>query len=194
MPLHAGDRKLRVDGERREQAEDAPGPVPGARTHLSQPRDVAASQDRRGGLRVGPTRALPACRTCLRARSVRHRVLRRPQLHRRHLYRQPRPLASQRGPGAGARPDSAALLHRRGDRADRRLLHLLGEPRPPVLCRAPVGDARPSHARPSGLECGHLAQQQPGRELRRGTPARRPPLRPGARVHGGLPQAVGLVG
>ena len=158
MPGPRGGRKLRRDGEKEE---NAPGPVPGARADLSQPGHVAASEDGGGGLRVGPPGALPAHRAGLRARPLRHGVLRRPQLHRRHLYREPRTLAPQRGPGAGARPHSPPLLHRRGDGTDRHRLYVFGKPRPPVLRGAPLGDDRPPDARAGGLERGHLAQQQP---------------------------------
>ena len=71
---------------------------------------------------------------------------------------------------------------------------LLDQPRAPVLRRAPVGDARSPDARARGLERGDVAQPQPVRELRRGAPADRRALRPRARVHRGLPQALGQLG
>ena len=105
----------------------------------------------------------------------------------RHLARAG---AALRRASAGARSDPAALLHGGGDGAHRRGLDLLGQPAPSVLCRAAVGDARPSHRGPGRLERGDLDQPQPGRQLRRRPAAGRRALRPRARVHRGLPQAV----
>ena len=194
----SGPNGIEDGGRWRETAEDAPCPVPGARADVPQPRDVAASEDRRrerrAGLRLGPARALPAYRPYLRARALRHRVLRGSQLHRRHLHGDHRAGPSQRDPGAGARPNPAAALHGGGHGADRGRVHVLGEPQPSFLRRPALGDPRPPHPRPGRLERGDVDQQQPGRQLRRGAPADRRPLRPRARVHGGLPAALGLVG
>ena len=83
---------------------------------------------------------------------------------------------------------AAATTHHRARR------HLLRQPSASVPCRATVGDARSSDARARGVERRDLAQPQPGGQLRRGLQADRRSLRPGARVHQGLPQAVGQLG
>src|SRR5438552_10776567 len=70
----------------RGQADDAPGAVPGARPDLSFPRHVASSAHRGSGLRLVAPGALSTHRAGLRAGEVRHGLLRRPQLHLRHLY------------------------------------------------------------------------------------------------------------
>ena len=155
---------------------------------------MAASQDRRRRLRLEAPGALPAHRPGLRARHVRHGLLRRPQLHLRHLHGLARARAALRHAGAGARPDPAAVVDGGGDQAHRRRGDLLRQPAAPVLCRAPVGDARPPDRGTGGVERGHLDQPQPGRQFRRRASADRRALRPGARIHRGLPQAVGELG
>ena len=161
----------------RAKAHDAPGAVPGARSDLSQRRHVAASAHRGGRLRLDPARALPAHRPGLRARQVRHGLLRRPQLHLRHLYRLAGAGDPQRHPGARARSPPAAVVHGRRDDAYRARRHLLGEPSASVPCRKAVGHARSPDARPRGVERRHHAQPQPVGQLRRGDEADRRALR-----------------
>ena len=137
---------VRVARAPRAKAHDAPGAVPGARADLPQRRDVAASAHRGRRLRLDPARALPAHRPGVRTRQARHGVLRRPQLHLRHLYRLAGAGDPQRHAGARARSHSVAVVHGRGDHAYRTGRHLLGEPPASVPCCAAVGDARPSDA------------------------------------------------
>ena len=59
-------------------------------------------EDRGGRIRLDAAGALPAHRARLRARPVRHGVLRRPQLHLRHLPPFARARAALRRPSAGA--------------------------------------------------------------------------------------------
>ena len=138
--------------------------------------------------------ALSAHRAGLRARQVRHGLLRGPELHLRHVSRDDGPGDPARDPGARARPDPAAVVHGRGHHAHRPRGDVLDQPLAPVLRRAPVGDAGSPDARPRRLERGDVAEPQPVRELRRGAPADRRALRSRPRVHRGLPQALGQLG
>ena len=82
----------------------------------------------------------------------------------------------------------------RGDVAHRARRDLLHQSPAPVLRGAALGHARSPHARARGVERRDVAQPQPVGELRRGAPADRRALRPRARVHRGLPEAVGELG
>src|ERR1700716_2246126 len=85
------------------EGHDAPGAIPDSRADLSQRGNVAASAPRRGGLRLVAAGALPAHRQGLRTRQARHGLLRRPQLHLRHLYRLAGAGGPPRHPGAPTR-------------------------------------------------------------------------------------------
>src|SRR6266851_10126616 len=80
------------------EGHDAPGAIPDSRADLSQRGDVAASAHRSSRLRLVTAGTLPAHRPRLRTRQVRHGLLRRPQLHLRHLYRLAGAGDSQRHP------------------------------------------------------------------------------------------------
>ena len=114
QPRLTGPRS-RSDGA----GEDAPRTVPDSRSDPPQPCDVAAPADRVVHRHLVPARALSARRAGLRARLVRHGLLRRPRLHLRHVHRLARAGPAWCGPGTRARPDPAALVRGGRHRADR---------------------------------------------------------------------------
>src|SRR5581483_4449309 len=83
------------------QAKDPSRPVPGAWAHVPQPGDVASSAHR-SRAPLEPARALPAHRAGVRARPLRHALLRRSQLHLRHLPLLAGAVAALRRAGARA--------------------------------------------------------------------------------------------
>ena len=133
-------------------------------------------------------------RVCERGK-LRHGVLRRPQLHLRHLY------AARWRRRSATPPRRPSTIRSRCCRSWPR--------RPRRSASAPpisVSHQHPFHAArlwatldhltrgPRGVERRDHAQPQPVGQFRRGAAADRRALRPRARVHRGLPQAVGELG